>query len=153
MANRFKFRAWNKLRNEMIDEDGMQFGTGVDKETLHPCVAFWGEFIMFNLEDNQSNCLPDEDQIVLMQCTGLKDDNDALIYEGDIVLFLDRDWINAGKDTIKTKVIFEKGCFWLETFNKDRYGETDYISIYRSCGRGDKFEVIGNIYENPELIK
>ena len=131
MTNRFKFRAWNKLRDEMI----------------HPCVGFWGEFIMFNLEDNQSNCLLDEDQLVLMQCTGLKDNNDALIYEGDIVLVLD--WTSAEKNTIKTKVIFEKGCFWLE----DRYdSKITFQQIYTSCMMRD-IKVIGNIYENPELIK
>ena len=69
---------------------------------------------------------------VLMQCTGLKDKNGTLIYERDI--------IKIGKCTYEVKYnpegYWQVGDFLLSIFNTEKV-----------------FEVIGNIYENPELLK
>lgn len=75
---------------------------------------------------------------VLMQYTGLNDKNGKEIYEGDIV----QDTKNR-----KYEVIWDKYMFNL----KDYYdGLSDYPTDAFSEGI---FEVIGNIYENPDLIK
>lgn len=93
--------------------------------------------------------------------TGLFDKNGKEVYEGDIMKVLDRDWVDAEKDTNIYIVYWYKGGFMLvnkvgieekekdipNTYNKD-WLET---SLYKGYGR-DKFEIIGNIYENPELI-
>lgn len=69
----------------------------------------------------------------LGEFTGLKDVNGKDIYEGDIL------YINSlGKNG---KVIFQSCCFILEYEN----GENDLFD--------SKDEVIGNIYENPELLE
>ena len=82
----------------------------------------------------------------LMQCTGLRDKNDKLIYEGDIVKVPD-DWndyrLMAGE---KREVFFNKGGFrlkpkWCNGFYVHWLEDTKY------------FEIIGNIYENPELLE
>lgn len=80
---------------------------------------------------------PDE-RTVLMQYTGLKDKNGKEIYEGDIVLEYES---GRGIYGIKYEVAYEHNGFWL----KDRDNE---------CGFGltDDMEIIGNIYENSELI-
>ena len=71
----------------------------------------------------------------LLQCTGLKDKNGKLIYEGDIVRFYD--------DTICIiKWDNESGMFCtLDTEGQAMIGVPKY------------YEVLGNIYENPELAK
>ena len=76
----------------------------------------------------------------LMQCTGLKDKNNKEIYEGDILL--DR---NNKKPY---KVIFKNGSFRAEFEGDFEEYSFDLIDVVaQGC------EIIGNIYENPELIK
>ena len=76
-----------------------------------------------------------EPRCVLQQYTGLKDKNDVEIYEGDIVQIFPR--YNG-----ICKVIFNKGSFGVEG------------KLYASNRLDLSFgvEVIGNIYENPELL-
>lgn len=71
---------------------------------------------------------------VLLQYTGLHDKNGKEIYEGDIVR--STDW-----NPEVYKVIFDRGAFCFTA------GELMPID----CKYLEKFDVIGNIYENPEL--
>ena len=85
------------------------------------------------------------DTVTLNQCTGLKDKNGKLVYEGDIVKF------NYDTDEIKAVISWDDKeliGFYLNTtdYFKDKY-VTDY-DFYK-----DVYEVIGNIYENPELLE
>jgi uncharacterized phage protein (TIGR01671 family) len=83
------------------------------------------------------------DEIELMQYTGLKDKNGKEIYEGDIVKNL-RD---------KTFEIFwsEEELAWCDK-GKWRDGR-DNITLLADLNAVATIEVIGNIYENPELLE
>jgi len=73
---------------------------------------------------------------ILIQYTGVKDKNGKEIYEGDIVK----------SPTFISEVIWKKdsGCFLYKTNNK----------TFEGFAMGYEWvEIIGNIYENPELIK
>jgi uncharacterized phage protein (TIGR01671 family) len=89
------------------------------------------------------------------ECTGLTDKNGKLIFEGDIFHL---------EDELVTVVIFKDGCFRLETYGLcGTYTE----SGYDACGGGwgivdceyvdwyyvHDMEIIGNIHDNPELLK
>jgi len=81
----------------------------------------------------------------LIQCTGLKDKNGKLIYEGDIVKYM---YYNPKRYT-KWAVAFDQNT--LEFGLKDyRYG--GYLRITSHSILNNKVEVIGNIFQNPELL-
>ena len=79
---------------------------------------------------------------VFMQFTGLRDKNGVEIYEGDM-LKIEMDW-GYGLAEIIIKVYFENGSFRAKALNSHEdifLLELPYL------------EVIGNIYENPELLR
>ena len=78
--------------------------------------------------------------IELMQYTGLKDKNNKEIYEGDIL------FESSGENYYK--VVFENASFRAEFKGDFEEYSFDLIDVVaQGC------EVVGNIYENPELIK
>lgn len=127
MNDRFKFRVWdiedcsyicrNDFDDVWFDKDG----------ELH--IGMYSDFTN-GIEDYT-------DQVIIEQCTGLKDKNGNLIYEGD-VMRCDRDFCGEGRVGLVRTVVFSDGAFQLQKPNKeDRY----YIDAFHN------FEIIGNIHE------
>ena len=79
------------------------------------------------------------------QYTGLKDKNGVEIYEGDIVKAFHFEY----ETNTTTAVVWEKCAFSLGIDWKDGIHDWHSMEQYDSCD----LEVIGNIYENSELIK
>jgi len=78
----------------------------------------------------------DHPGIVIMQYTGLKDKNGKEIYEGDIII--------SASVAVKIKpTVIE----W-----DDIYSGYDIFTDPESILGSNDYEVIGNIYENPELL-
>ena len=88
-------------------------------------------------EDDYGNVQNLKGSIVLMQYTGLKDKNGKEIYEGDIV----RDNVNEMNRT----VFFDDGVFC--------FNDGTALRMFVNDPRGNKLDVIGNIYETPELLE
>ena len=82
----------------------------------------------------------------LMQYTGLKDKNGVEIYEYDLVKF-----VSGGKEHIKIVVWCKVRCCFVTSNSKNNVSAC--TSLYASRIYKHNLEVIGNIYQNPELPK
>lgn len=83
---------------------------------------------------------------VLMQYTGLKDKNGKEIYEGDVLGYGDTYEV-VWNETDK----FVEGTGWcVKRIELNKYGKHDYSHLWSMTTLP---EVIGNIYENPELLQ
>jgi len=125
-----KFRAWDKELKEWLDPSGFML-TGN------------GELYV---DDSREWVKPSErDRIELMQFTGILDKNGKEIFEGDI---LKEYWEPCGDDAVVCgeyigEVFYEDAGYWTRSKNH-------HHAITETC---DSYEVIGNIYENPDLLK
>ena len=121
-----KFRAWDKKENKMFQV----FSITLNEDGTLRYVFYWDRYPM----------LKDKD-VELMQWTGLQDTNGQDIYEGDIIQFR----ISTINGNLAPPHIFEvinkKGCF------KAGHKHFSQFNCY------DIIEVIGNKFENPELLK
>jgi len=85
-----------------------------------------------------------EDYIVKpLMYTGVKDKNDREIYEGDIIKFYNG-IINI--DLEIGFIVFDRLMCYIDTSKRET---GDFITNYEK----DELEVLGNIYENPELLE
>ena len=133
MNNRFKFRVWDKLAKRMIypHNDNQQ----------HFIIDLNGQF--HNLQNGSGG-----DDYVIQQYTGLNDNNDDPIYEGDIL----KNHYDVGNNIIG-QVLYESDhggyIFQWKRIRKGR-GQ-DYKNL--NCDVAFESVIVGNIFEHSELLK
>jgi len=125
-----KFRAWDKTSDVMRTDI-----SSIDYDST-------GNICQINVITGTDILFP-EKEAVLMQYTDLKDKNGVEIYEGDIV--------DCERHGFTTSIEYYGGAFRCRS-------EGVPLSLYIDECYADKddnnqLEVIGNIYENPELLE
>ncbi|MDR0666297.1 MAG: YopX family protein [Campylobacteraceae bacterium] len=126
-----KFRAWDIMKNEMFRVDAIIFNDKTLKDDAHIL--------------DEKNDIHYFGDIWLMQYVGLKDKNGKEIYDGDI--------LNVANRSIN--------CVFLFNIKKVEYSKVNFTLPYfcwdKECNHKSHWshycEVIGNIYENPELLE
>lgn len=140
-----KFRAWDKNTNDMVSVKTID----LERDGGIGCIV---DYSGINL---------DVSECVLMQSTGFKDNNDTEIFEGDVInihwFYADFDPVELGAfenevyaERVMVKKEFGNFGFWWEE------GDTwvDLATLAMSARLDEEsFEILGNIYENAELLK
>lgn len=122
MQDRFRFRAWDTQDKEYE----------YDAQNISMYDLYEDSITLFRYIER------DKPRVILEQCTGLRDKNGKLIYEGDVVETHDY-------TTEHSQIVFDKGCYVLKS--KD-FAIYEHLSNYEN-----ECNIIGNIHENPELLE
>lgn len=102
-----------------------------------------------NSIDNWSFSFLNQDVFIWLQFTGLYDKNGKELYEGDIIQ--SKPYIGEG--LIKGIVFFDQKTCILEVREITDRISPDVEYLYEVLKPAHDSEIIGNLYENPELIK
>jgi uncharacterized phage protein (TIGR01671 family) len=132
-SREIKFRAWDTIDRKMyrVEELALNWEQGP-----RPSVVY------SELENNAEVRMLRGDKCAAMQFTGLKDKNGGEIFEGDVV--------NHAKWG-KQSVVWKYGGFGLEVRGIGAFtdGFTSFATVSADY---ENLELVGNIYENPELL-
>ncbi|HHE3264519.1 TPA: YopX family protein [Streptococcus pneumoniae] len=157
-----KFRVWVKIGKRMVFSDDILAIDYENKEIVTQQVYFENGLAV----ERDIYCY-DFDDIELMQSTGLKDKNGKEIFEGDILKFNDEwneycheGYVDGSVEGVNyVEVAKGEACF---EFGKTRYPESslfiymedEHLSFAELVKDKDfGFEIIDNVYENPELLE
>ena len=126
MSREIKFRAWLKEEKKMVNVETIDFSEKSIQylEKNEIIDAYLLRRMIF-------------EDIELMQYTGIKNKNGLEIYEGDIII------CKYGPEIMMEVKWIDEGFRTLGKYNGDNY--VGYVK--------NSAEVIGNIYENPELLE
>lgn len=137
-----KFRVWDESRNLMIDEIVV-----IDLYNEYIGYLCSSEIVQGEIVSRLSI-----NDVIIMQSTGLLDRNGVEIYEGDIVK---RTYLFNGAygETHTGEVVYDKEYARYVISRPKKYIEPETEELRNALSDKSTYEVIGNIYENPELLE
>lgn len=134
-----KFRVWIKTEKRMIETDDLLDIDYENKEIVTQQVYFEN-----GLPDDRDIYCYDFDEIEFMQSTGILDKNSQEIFEGDVVRQV-RTQPTTENETITGVVTMIEGAWLIMNDNEQ-------LASYL-WSETDENEIIGNIYENKDILE
>jgi len=129
----YKFRVWDTENKEMLKVQELDFED-----------TFYGGRL--SIRTDQYNDYFDIEDMILMQYTGLKDKKQKEIYEGDIIFIKGETKLLDIKGKVEYSNILAQ---FIITNTGSIVNEAEPLGDYEE----EDIEVIGNIYDNPELLE
>ena len=139
MNREIKFRVWDKYKKQMYPISSIDYDIFSQEIRIIAVGHRNGMCTSYNKNHNSEKC--DITALELMQYTGLHDKNGKEIYEGDIVV--DKEDEVMGEITWNE----EEASFYFSILYENVTYEEEKLNDWASV-----LEVIGNIYDNPELL-
>lgn len=142
-----KYKAWDEEIKTMCRVNAIDFDNGI------ACIQTKGIIECHNRQfDGHHDRLGCElKPCKLLQYTGLKDDNGREIYEGDILKILNPEWPEDETEFVEVKWCADRDYPAFDIPDSVESDECNGLS--QAMNNGGIFEVVGNIYENPSLLK
>lgn len=146
MEDRFKFRVWAKPHEPTQTE-----GYYVDDADFMALYPNGKVDVDYYIDDGYAGRCEgfEQNEIIIEQCTGLKDKNSNLIYEGDII------------QKENQKFVIKYDFYSFKAYDEENRPISIYgLFTFKICFGGwpgketeNTIEIIGNIHENPELLE
>lgn len=137
MSREIKFRAWHKEDQKMLVVVGVSFGINLESDNTEILSVSCAEVTDGRWKFAGDH---DDDEVVLMQSTGLYDKNGVEIFEGDVLFHAIQ-----GR-----RVVYYPFRNSVASFGLKRVAN-GFKNTLQDADR--LYEVIGNIHENPELVE
>ena len=137
-----KFRVWDKEHKEWIQpQDALLLCIIGNIITERGCIVDTSRF--------SDSWIEYYDNIELIQFTGLLDKNGKEGWDGDVFSNLSEEAYHDEKPMIM-KIVWEGGCWWGESIKVVPHKQPIKLIL---AGLLEMSEIIGNVYENPELLE
>ena len=136
------FRAWDKKESEILDVMDIDF-SGNKVGVCNVPKRLFKDGRLHTIHSIERNW----NEVELMQYTGLKDKNGMEIYEGDI-LEVEKNEDGTYKGTINGKTFFDRFQGYSSKIKVEGMHDIDTLRYWNN-----RVRIIGNIYENPELLE
>lgn len=132
--NRFNFRIWDKEDEEMYYESLDDIAEGGEWY-----VSGYSSWYAYN------DAISEQQRFIIMQSTGKKDKNNKLIYEEDILLTEPNDGYMLRVEWDKNDCAFIVKA-WNGSYFEYKLSDDEISDLVN-------YEIIGNTYQNPELMR
>ena len=151
-------RVWDKQEKKMLYKRDKHYFGEPDYPGLMKFITCCDDFLICEFITGKEpgdipalEFIPFGDRFIPMSSSGLRDKNNKLIYEGDIINIDEKYAKISGQDIKNCLVGFKEGCA-MYCRTELHLALEDFDTYLWMDTRQKNCEIVGNAYENPELL-